>query len=265
MKVEAFIFNDEIELLEARFRETGDSVDLYVVIESEQTFTGGSKPLYFAENKDQFALSRSEIAHVVADLPKNGTAWDRERAQRNALHQVIDDLDGDAIVTLCDGDELVSAEYWDQIEEFVDAGTVVLPMRQHYFTLTWATPAHPPPDGGEMARSRVARRSAIEEAGAWADGQFGIQFLGSGWHLSCLGGPERLLKKLSSFSHTELSNPSWANLENCTRMIRDGIDIDPVRQWPLERVEPAGPEWLITEGVKKWPWLLTGGVDVDGR
>lgn len=261
MKWEAFLFNDELELLEARLHETEDVVDGWVLIEAPETFTGSRKPLHFFENRDRFAAWDSRIEYIQASLPRGASAWERERAQRDALHDVIDDFDGDDIVALCDGDELLSADFWRIIDEPVREGTIVLPMQQHYFTLTWSTPLGPPPNGGEMMRSRVALRRNIERASQWADGQYGLKMFHSGWHLSCLGGPDRLLAKLRSFAHTELSGPEWANLENCRRMIREGIDIDPQRKWPLHRVAPQGPKWLLADGVERWPWLLTGGVD----
>jgi hypothetical protein len=258
---ECFIFNDELELLEARLRETDGVVDRWVLVEAAVTFTGAPKPRHYAENKDRFSPWNDRIEHIVADLSRVPDAWARERKQRDAVHQFIDQLSGDDIVALTDGDELLSRTFWTLIEEPVQHGTLVLPMQQHYFTLTWSTPVGPPPDGGLMERSRVARRRHITTtASEWADALYGMKFHHSGWHLSCLGGPERLLSKLRSFSHTELSDPRWANLENCTRMIRDGIDIDPVRKWPLHRVPPQGPQWLITEGVERWPWLIDGVV-----
>lgn len=260
MKFECFIFNDELELLEARLRETADVVDRWVLIEAPTTFTGEPKPLHYGENIDRFSEWSDRIEHVVAGLPAQASAWEREAAQRDALHKFIDQLDGDDIVALCDGDELLSSGFWKIIDEPVKQGTVVLPMLQHYFTLTWALPNKPTPDGGLMHRSRVAERRSIERASSWADGEFGLRMHHSGWHLSCLGGPERLCQKLRSFAHTELSSPQWANLENCKRMIRDGVDIDPFRRWPLTKVPPQGPPWLITEGVERWPWLLDGGI-----
>lgn len=255
---ECLIFNDELELLEARLRETSDVVDGYALIEAPLTFTGKPKPLHYAENSDLFSAWNHKIHHIVADLPIRDGAWACERAQRDALHVFLDQLDGDDVVALCDADELLSTSFWGQVDP--SRGTHVLPMQQMYFTLCWSTPLGPPPNGGLMARSRVAFRKDIEQASSWADGQYGYQILDSGWHLSCLGGPQRLLSKLLSFAHTELSDPSWANLQNCTHMIKNGIDIDPHRQWKLFHTEPQGPGWLLNEGVARWPWLLTGGV-----
>lgn len=257
-KFECLIFNDELELLEARFRETYDSVDGYVLIEAPTTFTGKPKPLHYAENEGLFSPWKKKIHHIVADLPVEDGPWACERAQRDALHKFIDGLDGADIITLCDGDELVSSKYWLDIDPI--RGTHVLPMQQMYFSLCWSTPLGYPPDGGLMSRSRVAYRRDIHQVSSWADGQYGFQIMDSGWHLSCLGGPQRLLNKLLSFAHTELSDPTWANAENCARMIREGIDIDPHRRWRLFRTEPQGPPWLLENGVEKWPWLLTGDV-----
>jgi hypothetical protein len=253
---EAVLFNDELELLEARFHEGQDDVDKWVILEAAETFTGKPKPLYFEENKNLFEPWLDRVVHVVADLPA-GEPWDRERAQRDALSQV--QIPGNDVVALCDGDELVARWAWPVLENKTATGTVVLPMQQYYYTLRWATPL-------VLARTRAARRKDIGRFGEWADtpppSAFHevTQLDGAGWHLSCLGGPERVAKKLQSFSHTELSDPMWANIDNCRKVIKQGWDLDPTRRYHLELVEPAGPEWLLSEGVKKWPWLLTGDV-----
>lgn len=256
MRWECVLFNDELELLEARFHESQDAVDRWVILEASETFTGTPKPLYFDENKEQFTPWMDRVVHVVADLP-SGPAWEREAAQRDALATV--EIGGEDLVVLCDGDELVAHWAWPLLENKTLRGTVVLPMRQHYYTLRWATPL-------VLARTRAARRKDIGRVSEWADTpppsayHEAPQLEDAGWHLSCLGGPERLSKKLHSFSHTELSDPMWANVRNCKKMIQGGWDLDPQRRCPLTKVESAGPEWLLNEGVKKWPWLLTGDV-----
>lgn len=249
---EAFLFNDELELLEARLREGETVVDRWVVLEAEQTFTGQPKPLHFAENRQQFGPWLERIEHVVASLP-GGSPWDRERAQRDALASVA--IDPGDLVVLADGDELVAAWAWPVLEEMTRNGTVVLPMTQHYFTLTWRTPL-------TLARTRAARRKDIMSFSGWADIPYQDfpALENAGWHLSCLGGPQRLSRKLQSFSHTEIADPMWVSERNCALMIEHGWDIDPHRNFELTKVEPTGPRWLVEEGVKKWPWLLTGGV-----
>lgn len=257
MRWECVLFNDELELLEARLHEGEDVVDRWVILEATETFTGQPKRVHFGENKSHFEPWLERIEHVVVDLPAGQTPWEREKAQRDALAQVP--IAGDDLVVLCDGDELVARWAWPVLEDKTENGTVVLPMQQYYYTLTWQTPL-------VLARSRAARRRDIDSPGDWAADpppslfQESPQLDGAGWHLSCLGGPERVCKKLQSFSHTELGDPMWANVENCRKMIKEGWDLDPSRRYQLKRVEPVGPDWLLTEGIKRWPWMITGGV-----
>jgi hypothetical protein len=84
--------------------------------------------------------------------------------------------------------------------------------------------------------------------------------LEAGWHFSFLGGPARVVRKLQATSHTECGDPAWANVENVARLILGGLDPHPTRGWVLREGPLDGPDWLISTGVTKWPWLRTAGV-----
>ena len=51
--VDAFIFNNEIEILKIRLFELYDIVDYFILVEGNLTFTGNKKPLYYNENKEK--------------------------------------------------------------------------------------------------------------------------------------------------------------------------------------------------------------------
>ena len=55
MVIDAFPFNDELDMLELRLGTLDAVVDYFVLVESPRTFSGMPKPLYYAENKDRFA------------------------------------------------------------------------------------------------------------------------------------------------------------------------------------------------------------------
>lgn len=254
-RYECFIFNDELELLEARLREGDGIVDQWVLVEADETFTGQPKPMHFKDHTDLFKEWDDRITYVPVSLPA-GDPWEREAIQRNAIHQAIDAADPDDLILIADGDELVPRSAWTTFEEMTLATPVILRMAAFYFTLDLVLPF-------TTRRSRMARRRHIQLVSAFADAipeVLGWPQIECGWHFSCLGGPERVTKKLLAFSHTELSNASWANETNVRRLILEGRDIDPSRGWRLHKVDPQGPEWLRTEGVKKWPHLLTGGI-----
>lgn len=259
--IEAILFNNELELLEARLREGDGVVDRWVVIESPVTFAGAQKPCHFAINMQRFSEFYDRIDHIIADpAPPGYLPWDREAYHRSALGPHLIYLDADDVIVLSDGDELTRRSCWQEIVDATDDGQCVsLHKPTWYYTLTWALP-----DAGPTLssyRSKAARVSTLRKKGSvakWADDLSFPAIENSGWHLSCLGGPARLLNKMRSSSHQEINTPEWATYENCMRLIRDGVDCAPLRNVPLTRTEPAGPEWLITEGIIKYPWLLTG-------
>lgn len=259
--VEAVLFNDELELLEARLHEGAGIVDRWVIIESPETFTGTPKPVHFQESRRRFRDFNSKITRLeVPPAPPETTPWQREMRQRDALKTYLPWLHGDDLVALSDGDELTRSAVWGRIASATHGGgSVSLHKPTWYYTLTWALP-----DNGPIVsslRSKAARVDTLIECksvGEWANDLSFPVIPDSGWHLSCLGGPARLLEKIRSFSHQELNTPDWATYENCRRLIADGVDCAPTRNAPLTRTDPAGPEWLITEGVAKYPWLLTG-------
>jgi hypothetical protein len=61
--IEVINFLHELDLLEAHLDEHQHFIDKIVIIESEMTYSGMSKPLYFLENKDRF--SRFNVEHEV--------------------------------------------------------------------------------------------------------------------------------------------------------------------------------------------------------
>ena len=69
-KYDVFIFYNELDLLEIRLNILYNHVDFFIIVESNRTFTGKNKPLYYKENKDRFIKFHDKILyHVVDDLP----------------------------------------------------------------------------------------------------------------------------------------------------------------------------------------------------
>ena len=53
MKIyDAFLFYNELDLLEIRLNILKDKVDYFIIGEAVQCFNGNAKPLYFEENKE---------------------------------------------------------------------------------------------------------------------------------------------------------------------------------------------------------------------
>lgn len=61
--IDCFLFFQELDLLEMRFRYLNEVVDQFIVVEACQTFTGSSKRFVFEENKERFAKYAEKIVY----------------------------------------------------------------------------------------------------------------------------------------------------------------------------------------------------------
>ena len=84
MVIDAFPFNDELDMLEMRLGQMDEVVDHFVMIEVERTYRGDPKPLYYTENKERFAKWNHKIHCITPYLGLAGS-WEFEVIQRNAL------------------------------------------------------------------------------------------------------------------------------------------------------------------------------------
>ncbi len=95
-------------MLEIRLRELDSLVDVFVLVEATQTFTGKPKPLHFELNKQRFAPYLHKIRHIVVDdfTDQMTSAWDREFHQRSAIGRGLEGAAPGDYVIISDVDEI---------------------------------------------------------------------------------------------------------------------------------------------------------------
>lgn len=107
MIVDCFSFFKELDLLEIRLSILDKYVDKFVLTESEETFTGIPKPLYFEQNKKRFEKFLHKIVYIkTSKAPSKATAWNREHNQNNSNQIYIQTLNSEDIVIISDCDEI---------------------------------------------------------------------------------------------------------------------------------------------------------------
>lgn len=182
-------FFNELDLLELRLDTLKDVVDCHLIVEAPVTYSGLSKPLYFAENKARYA--DYNIAHVVvADMPFGHDPWERERHQNDCVFNALKQLNAD-IVIFADLDEVPRPE---AITEFIDSGiptaTLLMDMLLFYFDRL-DSHAWPYPKITRIKDHRPTRHApelpVIQNAG---------------WHFEYMGGKDLLLAKINATSHS---------------------------------------------------------------
>ena len=202
---DAFLFRDELDLLEARLIELDDAVYRHVLVEAPVTFQGNPKPLHYLENQDRFAPWKDKIIHVTADLDGCGDHWDREQASRESVTQGLGDLGDDDIFLLGDCDEIPFANIIHRPEVL---GTILL-NRNHALAVNLLEPNPiagsflvPGSESGHAVKRFRNRQQGSDRPFFRNAAGFPIV---SGWHFSWLGGPEAMRAKTHSAAHPEFT------------------------------------------------------------
>ena len=107
--IDAFMFNNELDVLNFRLHELNEHVDKFVIYENSWTFSGNKKPLYFEENKEMFSKFSGKIVHIKSNT-RGKNNWKSEYSQR---HEVLAkgvsslNLNNKDVVSFCDLDEII--------------------------------------------------------------------------------------------------------------------------------------------------------------
>ena len=89
--IDGILFYDEVSMLRLRLHALRDVVDHHIIVESNRTFTGKQKPLYFAENIHLFQEFLPRITHIVVEQMSNNfpesasDVWGNEYYSRDAV------------------------------------------------------------------------------------------------------------------------------------------------------------------------------------
>lgn len=139
MIYDCFQFFNELDILEMRMNILDPYVDFFVVTESDVTFSGDSKNLYFYENKDRFQKFEKKIIHnPVFDTPsgKDVTPFDRDVFQKNSRSRPLSQCQPNDIIIFSDLDEIPDpVSLKKHIDRFDMSKVYHFAQRQFYFFL----------------------------------------------------------------------------------------------------------------------------------
>lgn len=246
--VDAFVFNNELDLLELRLTELYDSVDYFVLVEAKQDHQDHVKPLHYRENEDRFAPWKDKIVPVICGplptLTENNDPWAREHAQRHFIG------DGLARIGVSDCDVIMQSDV-DEIPRALHARNVrpdgnvwVFGQRGHFFAIDWLYPI-------PWLGTTVTTVKTLGNLGPLRFAQMRDMRLtalcpphlqDAGWHLSWLGGPEAAMRKVHSFCHPEVEDRIVDGLAT-DRFLRDGFHVDGLKMHPVD-VDESWPKWI---------------------
>lgn len=235
---DTFLFFNEFDLLDIRINELRDAVQTFILIEAPWTHSGREKPLYFTEAKKAGKLSpivAKELDRIMVvvpetcpgDLPSQREAWSRAalnlldpgmfRESDTVLHGDVDEIPRS---------EVILRNSWKK-------GIFVLQQRSYYYYLNCVDPEYRWL-GTRMCQVRYLK--PFQDLRFWG----GTILPDAGWHLSFMGGPEKIREKIEAFSCQEYNIPEFTDLEKIAERMRTPTDL-------FER----GYRWQFTEKKKE--------------
>lgn len=138
--IDAFPYANEELVLEVRLNELYESVDYFLIVESNRSQTGLAKPYYFEENKEKFKKFSDKIIYLKLDDSSIGKIkeadWTQENSTRKAITEIglqeiskITKLHENDYLIISDCDEIPKAEIINKLK----ASNVEIVSINHYF------------------------------------------------------------------------------------------------------------------------------------
>eukprot|EP01112_Ceratiomyxa_fruticulosa_P008329 TRINITY_DN2156_c0_g2_i1.p1 TRINITY_DN2156_c0_g2~~TRINITY_DN2156_c0_g2_i1.p1 ORF type:complete len:393 (+),score=49.16 TRINITY_DN2156_c0_g2_i1:93-1181(+) len=230
-----FLFGNEIDLLYLRIQELKDVVTKFVVVESDITFTGKSKELYFYNHRhvfDEFvdkieyhnASYISEYGQYRLESSPMGVEGLHRVAMNTALYKA--GVKTGDLVLVSDVDELYRAETIRMLTDCQGPAKIHIQMRNFQYSFEF--------ERGKMNRPAVITYDPSRNGNYLSHGKLTETILADGgWHCSfCFPTIEDILWKMNSWGHNDRVKPQYQTREHIQKTICEGTDL--FEMWPEE-------------------------------
>lgn len=203
MIIDAFMFFNELDLLEIRLNELWDVVDKFVIVESLQMHGSiATKRANLADNWERFRPYAGKMVYEIAEslqppFRDHHDTWPRENFNRNLLrYPVLKTSQSPAdIVIISDCDEIPRAD----IVRYLHAqpGQLkALTLDSFYYNVNNYCG---PWNGPVVGRTELLTARTPQEFRGQRDST--TRIANAGWHFSYFGGAENIRYKVQNFAH----------------------------------------------------------------
>ncbi|KAK1417233.1 hypothetical protein QVD17_26358 [Tagetes erecta] len=199
---DAVIFSNELDLLEVRWGELDPYVTKFIILESNATFTGLSKELTFASNRERFSAFEDKIVYgfLPGELASEGRRVNpfsveaHHRISMNGLISSSGISDGDLLI-VADTDEIPSGNTVKLLQWCDGLPPVLhLDMRKYLYSFEFPT------DPTWKATSHVYNQHTRYMHSRQTD----LVLSDTGWHCSfCFKYLSEFVVKMTAYSHAD--------------------------------------------------------------
>jgi len=269
MIYDCFQFFNELDILKMRMNIMSPYVDKFVVSESTVTFSGDSKPLYYAENKAAYKEFEDKIIHVVVDdTPMDTTPFLRDSHQKCAVARGILDANPDDIIIFSDVDEIPNPDAVKQVLDNFDPTKIYALAQRNFYcyvdmeettgnllSITGEFPGVEGTDrkwlGTKICSRAMLDKLTTEQLRDRANQELMVRIPNGGWHFSYMGGDskqsatKRVQYKIQSAAHQEYNKREY--LWKVHKNIKNHKDIlGRESNFEIVPIDETFPEYLRT-------------------
>ena len=255
MIIDCFIFCNELDLLEGRLEYLYNTVDYFIIVESNMTHNGKSKPLNYLANINRYKkyvdkilyypLAANAVEHgfnIALDPDNTDVQWKFENFQRNYIAQALKLFPDDAVVLISDLDEIPNTIAIGITAPVIGIAHEVLSLEQDMYYYNFNQKIIEKWTASIISTNWYVQKKTPQ----WLRVQALRSNLGrvhdAGWHLSYWGGPDRIIYKIKNFAHQEHNNETTTNIDfikNCIEQGRNLINGQPMIPTDVSTLDPV--------------------------
>lgn len=191
MIYDCFMWNGEADMLEIRFNILNEHVDKFILCESEQTFSGNWKPLYWAERDERFEEFESKVIYHVVGSKDFPSAFERAAYQKDSIRDSLR-------IVGAKPDDLI---YYGDVDEIWKPQKKEGKLRQLNYSYYLNNRS-----SEDWQGTNVCKYKNLYNLNEWR-ANHDVIIEDGGWHFTNCMPRNDLIKKLESYDHQECNIP----------------------------------------------------------
>lgn len=254
---DCFPFFNELDILEIRLELLYDVVDFFVISECDYTFSGLEKPFFFEENKSRYEKYLDKVIHIkhkdtfnytnlvnnyngkkgeqyqkiinhleeLRNSPVTGYGlphWCRDYLHKELTMMAMTNCDENDIILFGDCDEVPSPESIMEVvkNQRIDELMFTLKQKNMIYHINNENVTE------KWFGQFISKYKNIKDSSCMITRNLRTEFEmveNGGWHLTFMGGKNRIVEKIKSWGHQEYNNPQIIN--SVDYMLNSGMDV----------------------------------------
>jgi len=238
MIIDAFMFFNEYDILEGRLEYLYDTVDYFVIVESDRTHSGASKSLNYVANMARykkysdkilyFPYSPDTTSYHDSHYNLKGSyspemAMKMDHDQRNYIAQALKLFGPDVTVMISDLDEIPSKNAIEVARNNIDSTCIAVAFTQEMFYYNLKQKQIDPWMGTVLTTNREISKKNPQ---FFRESRWNLpRVTEGGWHISYWGSPEKIRNKILNFAHQEFNSEEYSDVDKISKRVMEGKDL----------------------------------------